>query len=131
MQESINVQAGRLTRSGILFEREWTSKSDHALDTLAAAGVRAAGERGLDEALQAVVDAAAEVTGADAVAVRVVDAHGRLPVRASACRSEALAAELEGSSFTLEELPAEGRLPTSFRTQCRELRAAPTQPTRC
>ena len=33
-------------------------KSDHALDTLAAAGLRAAGEHGLDEALQAVADAA-------------------------------------------------------------------------
>ena len=103
-------------------------KSDHALDTLAAAGVRAAGERGLDEALQAVVDAACEVTGADAVAIRVVDAHGRLPVRVSSCRSEALAAELEGSSFALEELPAQmasaDELPGAVQRAARRAHAA-------
>ena len=81
--------------------------SDHALDTLAAAGLRAAGEHGLAEALQAVADAVVEVTDADAAAVRVVDGSGRLPVRTVASRSEALAAELEGSSFSLEELPAQ------------------------
>jgi serine phosphatase RsbU (regulator of sigma subunit) len=81
--------------------------SDQALEALAAAGLRAAGEHGLDEALQAVADAAGAVTGADAVAVRVADAGQRLVVRALACRSEALAAELAGSSFALEELPAQ------------------------
>jgi len=35
--------------------------SDHALDALAAAGLRAAGEHGLAEALQAVADAVVEV----------------------------------------------------------------------
>ena len=81
--------------------------SDHALDTLAAAGLRAAGEPGLDEALQAVADAVCEVTGADVAAIRVVDSEGRLPVRTIASRSEALAAELAGSAFALDELPAE------------------------
>ena len=103
-------------------------KSDHALDTLAAAGLRAAGEHGLDEALQAVADAAAEVTGADAVAIRVVDAYGRLPVRTLACRSEALAAELAGSSFALEELPAQSasanELPGAVQRAARRARAA-------
>ena len=103
-------------------------KSDHALDTLAAAGVRAAGEHGLDEALRAVVDAASEVTGADAVAIRVVDAHGRLPVRASACRSEALEAELAGSSFALQELPGQmasaAELPGAVQRAARRARAA-------
>src|SRR5262245_53388584 len=81
--------------------------SDRALDTLAAAGLRAAGEHGLDAALQVVADAVVEVSGADAAAIRVVDGSGRLPVRTVASRSEALAAELEGSAFSLEELPAE------------------------
>ena len=81
--------------------------SDHALDTLAAAGLRAAGEHGLAEALQAVADAVVEVTDADAAAVRVVDASGRLPVRTVASHSQALAAELAGSTFSLEDLPAQ------------------------
>ena len=81
--------------------------SDHALDTLASAGLRAAGEHELAEALQVVADAVVEVTGADAAAVRVVDGSGRLPVRTVASDSEALAAELAGSSFSLEELPAQ------------------------
>jgi serine phosphatase RsbU (regulator of sigma subunit) len=80
--------------------------SDQALDALAAAGLRAAGEHGLDEALQAVADAACVATGADAAAIRVVDAESRLSVRALACSSEALAAELAGSAFPLDELPA-------------------------
>jgi serine phosphatase RsbU (regulator of sigma subunit) len=81
--------------------------SDHALDTLAEAGLRAAGEHGLDEALQVVADAVVEVTGADAAAIRVLDGSGVLPVRIVASRSEALAAELAGSSFSLAELPAD------------------------
>jgi len=81
--------------------------SDHALDTLAEAGLRAAGEHGLDEALQVVADAVVEVTGADAAAIRVVEGSGSLPVRTVASRSEAVAAELAGSAFSLAELPAE------------------------
>jgi serine phosphatase RsbU (regulator of sigma subunit) len=102
--------------------------SDHALDTLAAAGLRAAGQHGLDEALQDVADAVAEVTGADVAAIRAADGDGRLSVRAVASRSEALAAELAGSSFALAELPAEPVLaddvPEAVRRAARLARAA-------
>ena len=101
--------------------------SDHALDTLAAAGLRAAGERGLDEALQVVADAVGEVTGADVVAIRVVEDDGCLTVRTVSSRSEALAAELVGSAFSLDELPAEPAtsddLPEAVRRAARHARA--------
>ena len=102
--------------------------SDHALDTLAAAGLRAAGEHGLAEALQAVADAVVEVTDADAAAVRVVDASGRLPVRTVASHSQALAAELAGSTFSLEDLPAQeaslDELPEAVQRVARRARSA-------
>ncbi len=101
--------------------------SDHALDALAAAGLRAAGEQGLREALQAIADAACEVTGADAAAIRVADGEGRLPVLSVACRSEALAAELAGSTFPLDELPAQAavadELPGAVQRAARRARA--------
>ena len=101
---------------------------EQALDALAAAGLRAAGEQGLDEALQAVADAVGAATGADAVVVRVVDGERRLGVRALACRSEALAAELAGSSFSLDDLPAESAgiegLPGAVRRAARRARAS-------
>jgi serine phosphatase RsbU (regulator of sigma subunit) len=103
--------------------------SEQALDALAAAGLQAAGEPGLDEALQAVAEAAGEVTGADAIAIRIVDAEGRLPVRTVVCRSEALAAELAGSGFPLAELPREAsskKLPEAVRRVARRARAADT-----
>jgi serine phosphatase RsbU (regulator of sigma subunit) len=109
------------------FRGRMDDNSDHALDTLAAAGLRAAGEPGLDEALQAVADAVCEVTGADVAAIRVVDSEGRLPVRTIASRSEALAAELAGSAFALDELPAEpaasDALPDAVRRAARHARA--------
>ena len=79
--------------------------SEHGLEKLAAAGQRAAGEGGLDDALEALGQAAVDVTGADAVAIRVADAEGMLGVRTVISRSEALAAELAGSSFPVGELP--------------------------
>jgi serine phosphatase RsbU (regulator of sigma subunit) len=101
--------------------------SDHALDTLAAAGLRAAGERGLDEALQDLTDAVGEATGADVAAIRVVDDDGRLTVRTVASRSEALAAELAGSAFSPDELPADAAsaddLPDAVRRAARHARA--------
>ena len=103
--------------------------SEHVLDTLAVAGLRAAGEQGLDEALQTVADAVVEVTGADVASIRVVDAESRLPVRTVSCRSETLASELAGSTFSLEELPAEAssssdELPEAVRRAARRARAA-------
>jgi serine phosphatase RsbU (regulator of sigma subunit)/PAS domain-containing protein len=78
--------------------------SEQSLAALAEAGRRAAGEHGLESALQTVADALVEVVGADAVAVRVADAQGDLHVRAVVSRSQALASELAGSSFTAAEL---------------------------
>jgi serine phosphatase RsbU (regulator of sigma subunit) len=102
--------------------------SDQALDALATAGLRAAGEHGLDDALQVVAEAAFAVTGADAAAIRVLDADSRLSVRALACRSEALAAELAGSSFAPGELPAESALaddlPAAVQRAARRARAS-------
>ena len=70
--------------------------SEQGLETLAAAGRRAAGESGLQEALESLGRAVAEVIGADAVAIRVADEDQTLGVRAVITRSEALAAELAG-----------------------------------
>jgi serine phosphatase RsbU (regulator of sigma subunit) len=101
--------------------------SEQGLEALAAAGRRAAGESGLDEALEALGQAAVEVTGADAAAIRVADEEGVLGVRAVISRSEALAAELAGSSFSVAELPEDElspeRLPEAVRRAARLIRA--------
>jgi GAF domain-containing protein len=101
--------------------------SEQELEALAEAGRRAAGEGGLDEALDALGRAAADVTGADAVAIRVADDEGMLGVRAVISRSESLGAELAGSSFSVAELPDEGaapdRLPEAVRRAGRLMRA--------
>ena len=78
-----------------------------ALGALATAGRRIAGESGLDGALSAVADAAASAAGADIAVVRVADPSGDLRLRAVAARSEAVGAELQGSSFAGAELPRE------------------------
>jgi serine phosphatase RsbU (regulator of sigma subunit) len=78
-----------------------------ALGALATAGRRIAGESGLDGALSAVADAAASAAGADVAVVRVAEPDGELRLRAVAARSEAVAAELQGSSFPGAELPHE------------------------
>jgi serine phosphatase RsbU (regulator of sigma subunit) len=110
------------------FRGGMTDISEQALDALAEAGLRAAGERGLDEALLHLAETVAEVSGADATAIRVVDAEGSLPVRTVVCRSEALAAELAGSSFPLAELPglesASEALPRAVLRAARRARAA-------
>jgi GAF domain-containing protein len=79
--------------------------TEQGLQTLAAAGRRATGEGGLDEALEALGQAAMDVTGADTVAVRIADEQGMLGVRTVISRSEALAAELAGTRFSVAELP--------------------------
>ena len=78
--------------------------SEQGLEALAAAGRRAADESGLREALDGLGQALAEVIGADAIAIRVADEDRMLGVRAVFSRSEALAAELAGSRFSLAEL---------------------------
>jgi serine phosphatase RsbU (regulator of sigma subunit) len=102
--------------------------SEQGLETLAAAGRRAAGESGLQEALESLGRAVADVIGADAVAIRVADEDQTLGVRAVVSRSEALASELAGSRFPLAELagdaPADERLPEALRRAGRLIRAS-------
>jgi serine phosphatase RsbU (regulator of sigma subunit) len=96
--------------------------AQNALRALAAAGRRIAGETSLEEALGALAEAAADATGADVAVVRVADSvEGELRARATAARSEAVAAELEGSRFALAELPPDEvtdpeQLPDAVRT---------------
>ena len=102
--------------------------SGQGLEALAEAGRRAAGESGLDEALDALGRAAADATGADAVAIRVAGADGMLGIRTVISRSEALGAELAGSRFSAAELPADDaphdRLPEAVRRAGRLIHAA-------
>jgi serine phosphatase RsbU (regulator of sigma subunit) len=79
--------------------------SHRALGALAAASLQVAGETGLDGALRAVGEAAADATGADVAVVRVADRAGELRVRAASARSEAVRAQLEGSRYPAAELP--------------------------
>ena len=102
--------------------------SEQGLETLAAAGRRAADESGLREALDGLGRALAEVLGADAIAIRVADEDRMLGVRAVFSRSEALAAELAGSRFSLAELAEDGAptepLPEAVRRAGRLIRAS-------
>jgi serine phosphatase RsbU (regulator of sigma subunit) len=85
--------------------------SEQGLEALAAAGRRAADESGLGEALDDLGRALAELLGADTIAIRVADEDRMLGVRAVISRSEALAAELAGSRFSLADL-TEDEAPT-------------------
>jgi len=78
--------------------------SEQAIDALAAAGRRAAEGRDLGAALQALAEAVAEAVGAEAAVIRIADDSGNLTARTVVARSEALEAELAGSSFPLSEL---------------------------
>ncbi len=102
--------------------------SEQALEALADAGRRAAGEHGVDAALQTVAEALSVVAGANAVAVRVADGAGVLHVRSVVSGSEALAAELAGSSFSTEELlhhdGSAGTLPAAVSRTARRGHAA-------
>lgn len=102
------------------------SISEQALDALAAGGRRAAEGNDLADALRALGEAAANATGADVAVVRVAG-NGMLEARSVVTRSEALAAELAGSSFPVAELPANGssedELPAAVRRAARRARA--------
>ena len=76
----------------------------HALVALTEAGRRIAADGDDDGALRALAEAAATATGADAVVIRVAEPGGAVRVRVVAARSEAVAAELEGSKFPTAEL---------------------------
>src|SRR6266480_456508 len=101
--------------------------SEQALAALAAGGRRAAEENDLGDALRALGEAACEATGADVAVIRVAGQDGMLEARSVVARSEALAAELAGSSFPVAQLPAEGsagdRLPDAVRRAVSRARA--------
>jgi serine phosphatase RsbU (regulator of sigma subunit) len=80
------------------------SQDQRELDALAAAGLALASARTLAEALQVVAEGAARAVPTEVAIVRA-DMNGRAVVLGISASSEALAAELDGSGFSLEELP--------------------------
>ena len=95
------------------------SQDQRELDALAAAGLALASAGTLAEALQVVAEGAARAVPTEVAIVRA-DINGRAVVLGISAASEALAAELDGSGFSLEELPTrelEGleRLPDGVR----------------
>ncbi len=101
--------------------------SEEFLDALAAAGSRAAGGDDLGQALQALGAAVSDATGAEAVVIRIADEAGMLVAHTVVARSEALSAELTGSSFPVAELPdteIAGGLPAAVWREARRARAA-------
>jgi len=102
--------------------------SEQFIDALAAAARSAAEDHDLGEGLDALADAVSEAAGAGAVVIRVADENGTLVTHTVVARSEALAAELAGSSFAVAELAlvedAGGKLPETVRRAARRARAA-------
>jgi serine phosphatase RsbU (regulator of sigma subunit) len=83
------------------------SRIGSAIEALAGVSRLLADGATRDEALGAIVEAAARATGADVVVARSVDPDAScVRARAVAAGSPALAAELEGSRFGSDELPA-------------------------
>jgi serine phosphatase RsbU (regulator of sigma subunit) len=74
---------------------------DGVVDAFAAAGERLAHSESLDDALNEIAGATAAAVGADLVVVRVLDPDGFLRARALVAASQAIAAELEGSRYSL------------------------------
>jgi serine phosphatase RsbU (regulator of sigma subunit) len=101
----------------------------HALAALVSAGRRIAADASLDEAFGTLAEAAAAATSAEIAVVRIVDtAGGELRARAISARSQAVAAELEGSRFAAAALPREEvsapeLLPEAVRTAASRLQA--------
>jgi serine phosphatase RsbU (regulator of sigma subunit) len=83
------------------------SRASSAIDALAAVSRLLAEGATRDEALGAVVAAAERAAAADVVVARTIDSdRGCLRARAVAASSPALAAELEGSRYGVDELPS-------------------------
>ena len=109
--------------------------SGAALDAVASASRALTEGRTLREALATIAEAAASATESELVVARVLDPEvGQLKARAVWAVSPAVAAELEGSRFSAEELPHNeeddvARLPLAVRRAAdREPRApAPAQ----
>ncbi len=85
-----------------------TGRADvRPLDAVARVAPDLLSGRSLDETLEALVHAAASLTGAQVAVVRVATPDGTLVARAVHARSGAVAAELEGSKLRASELGAE------------------------
>src|ERR671936_44321 len=103
--------------------------SGSALDAVAEASRSLTTGGTLHEALASIAAAAASATGAEVVVARVLDADARqLKAHAVWAVSPAVAAELEGSRFAAEELPAAevdevARLPRAVRLAAERARA--------
>jgi serine phosphatase RsbU (regulator of sigma subunit) len=100
--------------------------SEQVLDSLTAAARRAADGDDLDDVLHGLAEAVVGATGADAVVIRLVE-DGHVAAHTVIARSEALAAELEGSSFPLAELATVettgSRLPDAVRRAAKRTHA--------
>src|SRR5919202_4340927 len=77
------------------------------LESLAVAAAKVASGAALEEAVDAIVEAAAAATGAKLAGVWIVEPRGTAVPRAVAGVSAALAAEVEGTLISFEDLPAE------------------------
>jgi serine phosphatase RsbU (regulator of sigma subunit) len=103
--------------------------SRSALDAVAEASRALTTGTTLHEALTAIAAAAASATGAELVVARVLDADTRqLKAHAVSSGSPAVAAELEGSRFPADELPAAevdemAQLPKTVRRTAERVRA--------
>lgn len=106
-----------------------TGLDEGGLDALAASALGLGTAATRSEALQIVAEAAAAAADAEVVIVRVADgARGRLSAGAVATDSTAVAAELEGSWLSLDDLPATeesdpARLPEAVRSAAERVRA--------
>ncbi len=86
------------------------------------------GVTGLDEALTAIVERAAELAEADVVVACLADENGTLTAQAVHAPSESIRAELEGSRIDAEEVPPEEHsnldlLPTALRLAAERISA--------
>jgi serine phosphatase RsbU (regulator of sigma subunit) len=104
------------------------TQSQRELDVLAAAGVGLANAESLAEALQIVADGAAAAAHADLAIVRA-EADGRLAALGVATESQALAAELSRSGFSIDDLPGREeseplRMPTVVQRTAQRVRAS-------
>ena len=106
-----------------------SSRAAKALEALAQAGASIAAAGSLVEALRPIADSLAAAAGAEVAVIRVPDhEQRRLLACAVASLSSAVAAELEGTSFELDELSREevddlGRVPDAVARAARRARA--------
>jgi serine phosphatase RsbU (regulator of sigma subunit) len=105
-------------------------RAGEALEALAEAGAGIAAARGRVEAMRWIAEGLAQAAGAEITVLRILDADGqRLTACAVASTSSAVAAELEGSRFAIDELSLDEvtdleLLPSAVRLAATRTRAA-------